>query len=65
MVDDHVPFQWAGLEVIDFIDFNSYRRAGFWHTAADTIDKLSPDSIEITGRTGLLLIEKLAAIPTP
>jgi glutaminyl-peptide cyclotransferase len=65
MVDDHVPFQWAGLEVIDFIDFNSYRRAGYWHTAADTIDKLSPDSIEITGRTGLLLIEKLSSLPAP
>jgi hypothetical protein len=28
MTDDHVPFSWVGLGVIDFIDFNSYRRAG-------------------------------------
>ena len=65
MVDDHVPFSWIGMEVIDFIDFNSYRRAGYWHTAGDTLDKLSPDSIEMAGRTGLVLIERLVREASP
>ena len=56
VIDDHVPLSWLGMEVIDFIDLNSYR--DIWHTSADTLDKLNPASIEIAGRTGLLFIEK-------
>ena len=59
MTDDHVPLSWLGIEVIDFIDFESYRE--FWHTSADTLDKLNPQSLEICGRTGLLFLERLAA----
>lgn len=59
MIDDHVPLSWLGMEVIDFIDLNSYR--AFWHTSADTLDKINPASIEAAGRTGLLLIEKYLA----
>ena len=56
MIDDHVPLSWVGMEVIDFIDLESYR--DIWHTSADTLDKLNPESIHIAGRTGLLFIEK-------
>ncbi len=56
MVDDHVPLTWVGMEVIDFIDFRSYQP--YWHTSADTFDKLNPESIQIAGRTGLLFLEK-------
>jgi glutaminyl-peptide cyclotransferase len=59
ITDDHVPLSWLGMEVLDFIDFNSYR--GIWHTSADTLDKLNPQSIEIAGRTGLLFLEKYLA----
>ena len=59
IVDDHVPLSWVGMEVIDFIDFNSYRE--FWHTSADTFDKINPASIEAAGRTGLLFLEKYLA----
>ena len=44
------------MEVLDFIDFNSYHE--FWHTPADTFDKLNPASLEAAGRTGLLFLEK-------
>lgn len=57
MIDDHVPLSWTGMEVIDFIALESFRE--FWHTSADTLDKLHPESLEITGRTGLLFIERL------
>ena len=56
MIDDHVPLIWLGMEVIDFIDLESFRE--FWHTSADTLDKLNPVSIEKAGRTGLHFIEK-------
>ena len=59
ITDDHVPLGWLGMEVIDFIDFNSFRE--FWHTSADTLDKLNPASIETAGRTGLLFLEKYLA----
>jgi hypothetical protein len=54
ILDDHVPLAAAGLEVTNFIDFDFPA----WHTAADTMDKLAPESLEITGRTTALLIEK-------
>ena len=44
--DDHVPFLKAGIPsalVIDF-DYGSY-----WHTPQDTLDKLSPTSLQIVG----------------
>jgi glutaminyl-peptide cyclotransferase len=58
ILDDHVPLSWLGMEVIDFIDFTSYQTKNYWHTSADTLDKLNPASIEIAGRTGLLMLEK-------
>lgn len=59
ITDDHVPLSWLGMEVIDFIDFESYRE--FWHTSGDTFDKLNPASLEAAGRTGLLFLEKYLA----
>lgn len=56
IIDDHVPLSWLGLEVINFIDFTSFQE--YWHTSADTLDKLNPESLQISGRTGLLFIEK-------
>ena len=54
MLDDHVPLAGAGLEVTNFIDFDF----PVWHTSADTLEKIAPESLEITGRTAALLIEK-------
>ena len=46
--DDHIPFAKAGVPVADLIDFE-YGYNVFWHTTQDTLDKLSPKSLEITG----------------
>jgi glutaminyl-peptide cyclotransferase len=54
ILDDHVPLAGAGLEVTNFIDLDY----NAWHTSADTLDKISPASLAIAGRTGTLLIEK-------
>jgi Zn-dependent M28 family amino/carboxypeptidase len=47
LLDDHLPFKQRGIPSVDIIDFDY----AYWHTTADTIDKLSPDSLERVGRT--------------
>jgi len=47
--DDHVPFGKLGVPVADLIDFDYGYNNSYWHTAQDTIDKLSERSLKITG----------------
>lgn len=47
--DDHRPLNTAGIPTIDVIDFDF----GSWHTAGDTLDKVSAESLETVGRTTL------------
>jgi Zn-dependent M28 family amino/carboxypeptidase len=47
MTDDHTPFLQAGMPAIDIIDFDY----PYWHTTQDTPDKVSPQSLEIVGKT--------------
>lgn len=44
--DDHEPFLRAGVEAVNIIQLNSYPH---WHTAEDTLDKISPRSLQIVG----------------
>ena len=47
MIDDHSPFLEAGLPAIDSIDFDY----PYWHTAQDTPDKVSAESLKAVGET--------------
>ena len=47
--DDHIPFAKAGVPAADLIDFDYGYNNVFWHTSQDTLDKLSPKSLQITG----------------
>jgi glutaminyl-peptide cyclotransferase len=47
MEDDHTPFLKAGIPAVDIIDFDY----PYWHTAADTPDKVAPKSLQIVGET--------------
>lgn len=47
MIDDHTPFALRGIPAVDLIDFDY----PYWHTTADTIDKISAESLERVGRT--------------
>ncbi|HKE31623.1 MAG TPA: M28 family peptidase [Candidatus Angelobacter sp.] len=47
--DDHQPFAKLGVPVADLIDFNYGYNNSYWHTPEDTIDKLSPRSLQIAG----------------
>lgn len=55
--DDHIPFINAGVRALDLIDFES--QSSFWHTPQDTMDKLSPHSLEIVGNVVLRAIDRL------
>jgi glutaminyl-peptide cyclotransferase len=47
IIDDHTPFLEAGIPAVDIIDFDY----PYWHTVEDTLDKVSPESLEAVGRT--------------
>src|SRR5208283_3104766 len=49
--DDHLPFMQRGVPCADLIDFDYGYDNVFWHTPQDTVDKLSPKSLEIIGST--------------
>jgi len=51
--DDHLPFSRIGVPVADLIDFSYGYNNVFWHSPQDTLDKLSPQSLEITGEVML------------
>ena len=61
--DDHVPFLEMGMPATDLIDFKFGHRPemnNYWHTSEDTIDKISAESLGITGRITLEMIRLLA-----
>jgi glutaminyl-peptide cyclotransferase len=68
IIDDHVSFINVGIPSVDVVDAE-YGRMGpgfdsmgeFHHTNADTMDKVSQHSLEVTGRTILLTVELLDA----
>jgi Zn-dependent M28 family amino/carboxypeptidase len=45
MLDDHTPFLNASIPAVAIIDFDY----PYWHTSADTADKVSAESLEIIG----------------
>lgn len=64
--DDHLPFVKRGVPSADLIDFDYGYNDVFWHTTQDTIDKLSPKSLEIVGDTMLetvSILDKMEAVP--
>jgi glutaminyl-peptide cyclotransferase len=53
--DDHLPFLAAGVPSVDIIDLDYPA----WHTAGDTLDKVSAQSLQVVGD---VLLEALAEI---
>jgi Zn-dependent M28 family amino/carboxypeptidase len=47
IIDDHIPFVRVGIPAADIIDFDF----PYWHTTQDTLDKISPYSLQIVGET--------------
>ena len=57
--DDHTPFMHLGVPCADLIDFEYGYDNVFWHTPQDTLDKLSPKSLEIVGSVILETVQLL------
>jgi len=54
--DDHVPFLDAGIACVDLIDLNYGPDNSYWHTEADTLDKISAESLDKTGKLVLAVL---------
>jgi Zn-dependent M28 family amino/carboxypeptidase len=66
VTDDHIPFMQKGVPCADLIDFDYGYNNIFWHTPQDTVDKLSPKSLEIVGSTILEtvgILDKMDPLP--
>lgn len=60
--DDHQAFLDLGYPAVDLIDFYYGSRPGendYWHTPEDTLDKLSADSLQVTGRIVMEMLNRL------
>jgi Zn-dependent M28 family amino/carboxypeptidase len=56
--DDHIAFLRAGVPVVDLIQLSGYPH---WHKAEDTLDKISPRSLQIVGETVLASLPRVEA----
>ena len=56
MTDDHTPLNRIGIPTLDLIDFDF----GWWHTADDTIDKLSAQSLRVVGSVAAYYLSEFA-----
>jgi len=57
--DDHLPFVQRGVPSADLIDMNYGYNDVFHHTPQDTMDKLSPKSLQIVGSVILETVQML------
>lgn len=59
LMDDHIPLQRAGISAIDVVDFDYGPERAYWHTPADTIDKVSAESLKIVGDVAVAVIRRM------
>lgn len=57
--DDHAPFLEIGVNALDLIDFEYGPGNSYWHTAEDTMDKLSAHSFQVVGDVLMEVIRRL------
>ena len=56
LIDDHTPLNAIGIPTIDVIDFDF----PWWHTADDTMDKVSGESLQIVGSVAAYYLSEFA-----
>jgi glutaminyl-peptide cyclotransferase len=59
--DDHMPFLRLGAPALDLIDFSYGPNHAWWHTAQDTMDKLSERSFQVVGDVLIETLRRLEA----
>ncbi|MGC3988946.1 MAG: M28 family peptidase [Chthoniobacteraceae bacterium] len=55
VLDDHTPLNKIGIPSLDIIDFHY----DYWHTADDTIDKISGESMQTVGQVTLYALRQM------
>jgi hypothetical protein len=61
ILDDHVPYLARGVPAIDLIDFDY----PYFHTPADSLDKVSPRSLDLVGETLVELLRRMSRETCP
>jgi glutaminyl-peptide cyclotransferase len=56
LIDDHTPLNAIGIPTIDVIDYDF----AWWHTADDTMDKISAESLQIVGSVTAYYLSEFA-----
>jgi Zn-dependent M28 family amino/carboxypeptidase len=56
LIDDHAPLNAIGIPTLDIIDFDYPP----WHTAGDTLDKISAESLQIVGSVAIYYLSEFA-----
>ena len=56
LIDDHAPLNAIGIPTLDIIDFDY----PWWHTADDTMDKISAQSLQTVGAVALYYLSESA-----
>ena len=62
VADDHLPFVRAGVRAVNLIDFMYGDRkvpGKYWHTPEDTMDKISAESLQVTGDVVLATLPEI------
>jgi glutaminyl-peptide cyclotransferase len=62
VLDDHTPFQAAGIPAVDIIDFTygpGPTPGAWWHSSEDTLDKVCPSSLGQVGRAVIVALATL------
>lgn len=59
ILDDHYPFLLADIPAVDLIDFEFGPDNCYWHTGADTLDKISAESIKTAADVALRTVWRL------
>jgi hypothetical protein len=54
LIDDHAPLNAIGIPTLDIIDFDYPP----WHTAGDTLDKISAESLQIVGSVAIYYLSE-------
>ncbi|MDT7542296.1 MAG: hypothetical protein QOE33_2200 [Acidobacteriota bacterium] len=54
--DDHEPFLSAGVHAVDLIQLAGYP---YWHLPTDTLDKISPQSLQVVGETVIASLPRI------
>jgi hypothetical protein len=65
VADDHLPFIEAGIRAVNLIDFMYGDRTvpgKYWHTPEDTLDKISPKSLQTVGDVVLASLPEIESL---